>query len=222
MTKCNFCDYVFKTDEEKATHTCKYSDRLRTMRSVGGLLAFQLYKYWREKKGYSTVDEMAFIMSKYFSVFINLSIFLNKKSVPLHNHYLDFCIRTTLLPNNWYSETVYMEYLIWFEKDVPPETQYKLSKKTINILAETIECDANKVLLYLTFDEIARLVYSKNLSPWFLLFSNVFNHIYKNKLTKSELVLCDSLINRELWIDKLRSNKEVCIKIMELIKDDKF
>ncbi len=218
--KCDFCGYVYKTDDDALSHSCKYSERFQKVKTLTGLVAFELYKSWRQKKGFFTGDESTFITSKYFTVFFNLSEFMNKKSIPLRQHYLDFCIKTTLLPNNWYSETVYMEYLMTFDDTVSPELQYKISKKTINTLADMIECPPNKVLTYLNFDEIAKLLYTKNLSPWLLLFSNTFNYIYKNKLTNEERILCDRLIDRDVWIDKLRANRDISQAIIKLIKDD--
>jgi hypothetical protein len=220
--KCDFCEYVFKSEQDGKDHSCKYSERFQKVRTLTGLLAFDLYKSWRQKKGFFTGDESTFIMSKYFTVFFNLGEFMNKKSIPLRQHYLDFCIKATLLPNNWYSETVYMEYLMTFDNEVDPELQYKISKKTINSLADMIDCQPNQVLHYLNFDEIAKLVYTKNLSPWFLLFSKVFNHIYKNKLTNEERILCDRLINRDVWVEKLRANRETSQTIINLIKEDSF
>lgn len=222
IEKCKFCDYVFKDGENFTSHSCKLSDRLKKVRTANGVVAFDLYKLWRSKKGFATISPDTFISSKYFTVFINLSDFMAKKSIPLRQHYLDFCIKTTLLPNNWYSETVYMEYLLHYEHDVDPVTQYNISKKTILTLTDMIGCERNQTLSYLTFDEISKLIYSKNLSPWFLLFNNTFNNIYKHKLTKEERILCDTLINRDIWIEKLRSNKELCQTIIALIKTDKF
>lgn len=220
--KCDHCGYVYKSDQEVVEHTCKYSERFQKVKTLTGIVAFELYKSWRQKKGFFTADESTFINSKYFTVFFNLSEFMNKKSIPLRQHYLDFCIKTTLLPNNWYSESVYMEYLMTFDDTVSPELQYKISKNTINSLADMIECEPNKVLTYLNFDEIAKLIYTKNLSPWLLLFSNTFNHIYKNKLSNEERILCDRLINRETWINKLRSNRDTSQTIINLIKGDSF
>jgi len=211
--KCKYCEYVFKDEDDKLSHTCKLLDRENeSKQSKNFLVAWHLFKYWRELFGHATQSREIFIQSKYYTSFIKFCEFARNKSIPDRKHYIKFCKSKNLLPNLWRMEQVYMEYLIFFDQDVTPEKQFDISVETIDSIADVIDCKHNKVISFLNFDEVSKMVYGKKLSPWYLLFSSSFEKMYRN-LSQNERIICDSLIDREKWLKRFRDNKDV-VKII--------
>lgn len=219
---CKYCEYVYRSDEERQEHSCQFSDREKLLKNINGMRVWNLYKFWRNLNGRASPNLEAFVQSRYYSVFLNLNNFLITKNVPDSHDYIKYCSKIGLLPNNWCMSQVFLEYLIHFDKNVSPEKQFEISKRTIHTLAGIIECEDNQVLLYLTFDEIAKLVHSRNISPWYLLFSKTFDNVYNKKLSKEEKIVCDSLINREHWLAKIRNEKENVKTIIQLAQKDRI
>lgn len=216
--KCVYCDYVYKSDEERQQHSCKFLEREKEARSADGLATWNLYKYWRSLSGHRPPDYNAFIQSRYYTIFSSLLSFIRKNAMADPQHYIKFCSDLRLLPNNWCMSEAYIDYLIHFDNTVPPETQFRLSVKTISSLANIIDCKPNEVLLYLNFDEILKFIHSRALSPWYLLFSNAFDYVYNKKLTREEKVVCDSIIDRNKWLEKMRTDKESTKFIISLAR----
>jgi hypothetical protein len=72
--------------------------------------------------------------------------------------------------------------------------------------------------MYLNFDEILKFIHSRALSPWYLLFSNAFDYVYNKKLTREEKVVCDSIIDRNKWLEKMRNDKELTKRILSMAR----
>lgn len=220
--KCKYCEYVFKDEEDKLSHTCKLLDReAESKQSKNFLVAWSLFKYWRELYGQATLSREVFIQSKYYTSFIKFLDFARAKSLPDRKHYIKFCKSKNLLPNLWRVEQVYLEYLIFFDTDVSPVKQFDISVEMINSLAEFLECPHNKVISFLNFDEVSKMVYQKNLSPWYLLFSGSFEKMYRG-LTQGERIICDSLIDREKWLKLFRDNKDIVKMILNKASEIKI
>jgi hypothetical protein len=209
---------VYKSPEERDTHSCKFLEREKHARSVEGLAVWNLYKYWRSLSGHRPPNYNAFIQSRYYTIFNTLLNFTRKNSMPIPEHYIKFCSDLRLLPNNWCMSEVYIDYLIHFDNTVLPEKQFEISVNTIAKLAQIIDCKPNEVLMYLNFDEILKFIHSRGLSPWYLLFSNSFDYVYNKKLSKEEKIICDSIIDRNKWLAKMRAEKEVTKIILQLAK----
>jgi len=216
--KCVYCDYVYKSSDERINHSCKFLERDKESRSADGLAIWNLYKYWRSSCGHREPNYKAFIQSRYYTIFSSLLSFVRKNGIPDPQHYIKFCSDLKLLPNNWYMDEVYIDYLIHFDNTVPAEKQFRISMKTICNLSNIIGCKPNEVLLYLNFDEITKFIHSRALSPWYLLFSSAFDYVYNKKLTREEKVICDSIIDRNKWLEKMRNNKEVTKTILAMAK----
>lgn len=218
IEKCKHCDYVYKSTEERDTHSCKFSDREKEARTADGLAIWNLYKYWRSLSGHRPPDYNAFLQSRYYTIFTSLINFIRKNSISEPEHYIKFCSDLRLLPNNWCMDEVYIDYLIHFDNTVDPQKQFKISVKTIARLADIIDCKPNEVLLYLNFDEIMKFVYTRSISPWYLLFSSAFDYVYNKKLTKEEKIVCDSMIDRNKWLLKMRTEKDQTRQIIDLAR----
>jgi hypothetical protein len=211
---CRFCQYVFKTENDSHDHSCEGLVRFEKMKNVEGMAVFHLYKMWLSKnKSYHQPKIETFVKSRYYTIFKNLNKFLKKKNIPDKDSYLTFCIEKKLLPNTWYIDDVYYEYLIWFDNEMSAEKHFSISYNTISNIANVIDCDIKDVFKYLNFDEVSKLIHSRNISPWYLLLSKGFNRFYKN-LSKEEKIICDSLINRDVWLDKLNSRKDFLKKTL--------
>jgi hypothetical protein len=216
--KCIYCGYVYKSENDRRLHSCKFSEREKESRNADGILIWDLYKYWRSLHAHRAPNYNSFIQSRYYTIFKNLLSFVKKKGIPDPHHYVKFCSDLNILPNNWCMNDVYIDYLIHFDNTVSPEKQFKISVNTIAKLADIIDCKPNEVLLYLNFDEILKLIHCKCLSPWYLLFSNAFDYIYNKKLTMSEKIICDSVIDRNKWLEKMRTDKKTTKIILSLAK----
>lgn len=219
--KCKFCEYVFKDESERQNHSCKNYDRIKILGTVNGIASYNLFKMWRSKKKYSISGMDEFVNSRYFTVFIHLHEFMVKKSIYDSSHYIDFCISKDLLPNNWYSEDVYIEYLIFYDRTVSPIDQYKKSQEFIKRLCSIIGCSNHEVFKYLHFDEVLKMICSKNLSPWYLLLDKGFDIFYFKTITKDQKILMDAVIDRDLWRRKLTNSPSVIVEIKKLLNTSK-
>lgn len=205
---CQYCQYIFKSEYDRNTHECEGVVREKQFNSADGISAFNLYKTWMLKdKKRVTPSKISFIKSRYYTIFTNLNKFLKNKNVFDSTNYIDFCMSKKLLPNTWYMDDVYYEYLIFLDNEMSAEYNFECSLECISNIASLISCNKDEVFKYLTFDEVIKLIHSRNVSPWYLLLSKGFNNFYK-KLDPKEKIICDSLIKREKWLEKMSSRKD--------------
>lgn len=216
------CKYCGKKIAKRATferHECEKMKRYKICKTKKGMAAFDDYRYWISLKGKTVVKLGTFVDSKYFNSFIKLQSFMSEKGIPDRKLFIRYGTELKIAPMLWRSQDFYESFIKYYDTNVDPVVQVKNTLRFIVKLSELLECDITEVFDNLLATEVARLIFERRLSPWFLLFSKTFKKYLHMISDPSHHVLLTTLIDPIEWKNKFKQNKETVSRIKSMLSD---
>lgn len=214
------CKYCGKKIVKKATferHECEKMKRHKICKTRKGISAFNDYKYWLSSKGKQIKNLSTFVDSKYFNSFVQLQTFISEKGVPDRKLFIQYGIDLGISPMLWRNKDFYESFIQYYDTRVDPIVKLKISLKLMSRLSDLLECDITEVFNNLLPTEVARLIFERRLSPWFLLFSKTFKNYLHMIKDPSQHLLITTLIDPMEWKHKFAKDKETVNKIKSML-----
>lgn len=218
MFECQYCEAKFQTENGLAQHSCRSMARIKELENSNtGTQAFLLYKLWFTKRKLREPSIKSFVSSRYYNSFLKFIDFSRKVGIPDTGIYLDIMCSDNILPQHWYNQDIYNLFKSKFDSLVPPETQLRISFITIERVSKIFDCKLGDIFNYIDPIDLIKLIDSKNISPWLLLFSKKFK-IYTSTIKNPEhITLLDNAIKINSWEVIIRQNSKSIENIKKYI-----
>lgn len=219
---CKYCDFKTVKEEKHTAHNCKVMQKMRIMEMQIGKNAFRYYLFWRNLNSYKTVDRNGFMNSRYFTCFITFVEYANKMHLPDVLDYIKYVTTAAILPQHWYNDNIYDEYIKFYDKTKTPYDHVEVSIKTLSALSRIFECEISTVFDHIRPGEMFKLLQARKLSPWLLLLSPKFKDFLLFKVSKEQNIIIQNIINPTVWRLKFNENLEDVKKIKKYVTDFKL
>lgn len=203
---CEYCGSSFVNAKNLEKHLCDNKKKSLIVQSKLGKSAFIDYKIWRQKRGYAAATNYSFLTSRYFKSFINFVEFSKEKLIPDKEGYINLMIEKNVEPSHWTRAEYYDYYKEMFDKIYSPIKQYEMSLDYLMRLSNAANCKLSEILDNVPPIDLMKLISSRKLSPWLLLFMNSFQDLLKYKLSTENKLLMNAIINFDIWKNKLSKN----------------
>lgn len=218
--ECQYCQKKLLKKSAYDQHMCRQKERHLFVKTPAGKSAYELYVYWRNINGRSTVSVDTFIASRYYTSFNKFQKFVKNVGLPEPKMYIEFVNAKGLLPNTWLNIELYDAYVDYFDNTISPSKLAELTLKTIYTLANIFECEISEVFDNLEVHEVAQLINERKLSPWILLnaksFIKFLNRISKDK---QDVILLNSVLDSETWYNKFSKDPKSVNKMRQVCKE---
>lgn len=212
--ECEYCSKRYVSEKVFAKHKCKEKTRWLGIDSKQTRSAYFCYIKWLGYRGFSNNNtKIGFLESKYFDAFGRFVKYASDMMLPDRLGYIKFMVEKQFLPVSWCMDEVYLLYMENFEKLYTPMQQVEISIETISTCARILDCNLHEIWEYLHFAEVLKMIESKKLSPWFLLYCDTFME-YIKKCSRDEKIRFDAVIEKDKWLALFRENPEIVTSII--------
>lgn len=219
MYECEHCKKTYITERYYTKHfkSCRPLLRKTELETVVGSSAFKFFKRWLATKQCMNIEIETFISSRYYNSFIRFAKFIINRKIGDVDLYFNHVIKHKMEPTIWSNQIVYSSYLKMID-ELDPISSIKYSIKTIVRLSRIFDCEPTEVSTRLYINEIIELLYSRHITPWFLLNCKDINSILTNpNITKDQHILLEAFINPKKWNKKFKKFDKEVIEIKEYL-----
>jgi hypothetical protein len=192
---------------------------MEELETKSGITAFLYYKVWFKKRNLFEPKISSFISSRYYNSFFKFVLFVNKVGIPDPTLYIEIMSSENILPSHWYNEDIYNFFKSRYDDDISPKTHVRITLTIMSKLSRILNCEINEIFNHIEPIDLARLIETKNISPWVLLFSPKFKHFFANKLNNEEKKIIEQTININLWKLIIEKNRKYIPEIKKYIED---
>lgn len=218
MKSCEYCLKNFTNDKKFELHSCKEKERAEYVKTIEGTKAYNIFKEWIRLRHYSNDNINTFLNSKYFTSFKRFVEFIRKKDIVSVDIYMEFVVNKGLSPNTWHDDLVFDAFIKYLDNEKPMNSVI-IGLQTLNKYATKFNCKIDRVLYKLYPNEYINLLQKRQLTPWLLLNTKGFlDYLSITKFTKEQIIIINSLIPDDIWIDKLNNNPIIVDKILVYTK----
>lgn len=217
MFECSYCDAKFLTEKRFNSHKCRNKDRALELESPQGMSAFKYYLAWFKYRHLKEPSKDTFINSKYYNALFSFVKYAKKMGIPDTNIYIQFMSRENILPSHWYNDDIYKFFIDYFDNDCDPQIHARVTLKSMDRLANHFQCKICEVFDHLRGADVIKLVQSRNLSPWILLFSKRFAEYLESETTTEEQKLIEQAVSLSKWKIILEAKRNHIPEIREYI-----
>jgi len=207
------------TEQKFNRHNCVEKIRSELLSTPLGFNAFNIYNLWLQARKLCPKDKDVFISSKYFNAFIRFVEYQKKQQIPKLNQFIEFCVGKVYEPYSWCSFDVYQNFINEYIANLSPMESFYLSVETIDNLAEKFDLKYIEVFEVLPCSLLIKHVASYNISPWYILNSQLFSKCYNTRLNSEQKMLLNTLIPIQSWNNIFAANSSKVSQIKKVIAE---
>lgn len=207
------------TETRYIAHECKQMKRLKEFQSPTGQAAWHYYQLWMRKQRRVVHKSSSFLDSKFFRTFINFAGFVKRVDLPAVEKFIWLMVEKKYPPTLWSSDDAYVLFLEFLDHKTTPEEQFTLSLQTLFKQATTADVDIKDVFDVIHPNDLIHLVRKRRLSPWLLLNSTSFKHMFATKMSDEQRIILESLIRPDHWYQQFDEHKEYREKVKEMLEE---
>ena len=220
---CEYCRQDFKRQINFDKHECDAKVKFNYLKSAQGQAAFHYYKEWLKlHKHNGKVSEDTFLSSRYFISFQKFMIYANKMLLPNRQAFIVYMISLNILPTFWCSDELYVRYIENYDQVFAPLDQAEETVQTLYELSRIFDCKVDKVFEHLEAGDCIKLLKTRRLSPWIVLFSSLFAKYLQTKFNQEQQNLIQAVIDPRLWSDKFKNAPEDVNQMKQIVKELKL
>ncbi len=220
--ECDYCGKKLTTEARLAKHNCKQKQRHLFLKTQKGKAAYFAYGSWMAAMGRKTPPLSTFAESKYFDTFKEFITYSNSVGLPDRKAFIGYMVSKSIDPTVWMTPDMYDDFIHYFDESKTPMELCEISLSTLLDLSEIFECDLGEVFTHMYTSDIMKLVISRKLSPWLLLFSEGFMDHMKFDTTSEQKILINAVIDYKVWREKFKENPEAVEEIKAIIHEFKI
>lgn len=199
MFECEYCSARFLTEEQYTAHSCRTKERVAGLTTTKGMKAFKCYQLWFRARGFRPPEKRAFASSKLYNVFFRYVDFSRRMGIPDDKIYIGIMATDNILPQHWYNDDIYRYAMKQFDKDFEPKVHTRITLVTLDKLSRKFDCEISEVFDHLRPTDVAKLIQSRNFSPWVLLLSPRFKKYLQSETSREERGIISSAMNLNHW-----------------------
>jgi phage FluMu protein Com len=216
ILKCDFCDKVFKRENNYLKHKCEKMKRYDIFKTPVGHLAYLTFNQWRKISGHPPITVEVFTKSRYFNAFVKFAEFARSRAIPDKIGYIALMVEKQLLPFNWCDYEVYDYFIKTFDTEYSIDQKVDLSVETIVDIARKYECETAQIFENIQPLQVLKYITSRKLSPWLLLASNKFIEFMMYKTDKEQRMLFNQFVNVSEWKKYFMENPDKVTEIKNI------
>lgn len=217
--ECSYCNQQFVLESRFLKHYCREMQRADEFKTPIGQAAWSFYKQWMKAHKRTVHKSESFLNSKYYKAFVDFARFVKRVGLPRPETFIWLMKERKISPTLWTNDEVYSMYLEFLDRKSSPLTQASITIDTLFKIADTIDINVDQIFDILTANEILQFIRKRQMSPWFLLHSKKFREFIKNKITKEEQTIFESMVRPSYWKEKFRKYPEDVEKIRRYVKE---
>lgn len=206
--KCSHCHHSFVHEDRLLRHKCKQMIRKEEFESPIGQAAWLHYQTWMKSAHKMVPPVKSFLHSKFFNAFVRYAKFVKDVRIPDPELYIRFMIQLDIPPVMFTSDQIYSAFLIHMDKKVPAVKNAKITIDTLFNLAEDNDIDITDVFSTIDPNDIIQLVRQRKLSAWLLLRSKKFLVMCRDRMSRDQRILLETIIIPKIWAQKLKDHPE--------------
>lgn len=216
--QCKFCEKRFIKESWYLAHKCKQMRRAETLQSVDGQAAWDTYQTWMlfQKKVVSRTE--SFIDSRFFNSLLKFVKWSRDVGIPDRKIFIRFMVEQNISPLIWTNDEIYTSFLEYFDLRVAPLDHVRIAVDTLLDLCEEYECEASHIFEKIDPNVVIINLRQRKLSPWLLLNSKAFRHMFANRTTEHQKIVLQTLIRYDHWKKQFDKNKSVLDEIKIIIQ----
>lgn len=220
QVKCEFCNKFFLS-EEIEDHSCLKKKRLKSREKKEFIVAYQVYKIYKEfnsygKKKETTITE--FVKFRYYNTFIKFGVFMVKLGPRELAQYTRYLCKECVAFADWRKLDTYNNWLI---KRNAAEDVISASERGIKLMMEweqTTERGEWFDFFRLVNTELAiEFIFAGRLSPW-LLFSGLANSLLE-RMSEEQLVKIADNLDVIYWQKEITENFDELEYVKKVYKE---
>ncbi len=200
---CKACHKVFVRENAYMVHNCKQMKREAELKTQLGQTAWDYYQTWMKCKKRIPPSATAFMSSNYFRTFMNFAKFVKQIKLPGPDKFIKLMVHKDYPPSMWTMDEIYTQYIDFLDSTIDPTNVVLQSIDTLLKYADNLN-DVSEVFDRINPNELLQLIRVRQLSPWLLLYSKKFGHMWKTRLNNEQQSIMESLIHIDNWGDKLQ------------------
>lgn len=211
--ECTYCSKQYVREDAYMKHRCKEMDRADEIKTPIGQAAYLHYSTWMNmnKRRAPTIE--VFTTSRFYVFFIKFAGYIKRVSIPDVESFISLMVERDLSPSLWLHDKVYVLYIEHLDRKVGPMRQATTTINTLFKIADAAQCDVSEIFNHMHPAEVIQLIRQRRLSPWILLNSQKFKHLYASSGEDHRSVF-EELIRPMFW--KIRFDKNP--KVVSLMK----
>lgn len=217
--KCRFCGKQFVREHNYLAHKCKEMKRDEELRTPQGQTALNYYQLWMRTMKRNPPSASAFLTSRYYRTFMNFVEFSRNVDLPKPEKFIWLMVQKDLPPTIWTTDDAYTTYLEFLDRKTSPMDQASMSIETLISVADRKEIPICDVFGVLTAQDIIHMLRTRRLSPWLLLFSKKFKHLFANETNIDQRLIIENLVRPEYWGDKMEEHADTVKTIKMLVAE---
>jgi hypothetical protein len=161
----------------------------------------------------------SFLTSKYFRTFINFTQFAKRVDLPRPDKFIWLMVQKGFTPTMWMNDDVYSIYIEFLDIGAEPIEQAKLSIQTLLAYSDKHEIDVSQVFVQMPMHDIIRMIHTRKLSPWLLLFSKTFRHALMNRANDEQKIILENLIRPDYWMTQFEKRPQEVATVKRLVAE---
>lgn len=217
--ECEYCHKKLTTQARLDKHNCRPKKRHLFLKTQKGKSAYFVYSTWMNEQGHKAPSIDTFAESKFFDAISEFVNYSNSVGLPDRKAFIVYATDRRILPYSWTSPDLYNEFIQFFDEAKTPMEMCQISLSTILDLSEIFECDVSEVFEHMYTSDIMKLVISRKLSPWLLLFSTGFMNHIKFDATAEQKIMINTVIDYKQWAEKFKENVEAVREIKKIVNE---
>jgi hypothetical protein len=216
--KCQFCGKHFVHEGWYLKHQCEQMKRDQDMRTPQGQAAWRFYQLWLTKNRKKARNVDTFMTSRFYNAFIKFTEFVHRTGLPEPDTFIGFMVRKNYDPFMWTDSRIYRAYLEYLDRQGDPWNRIETTIKTIKRYTNSVDCKPSEIFDFISSSELVHKIYSRELSPWFLLTSQRFMNYYRTKLNHDEKLRVDTVIRPKFWRERFDKNPNIVKDVQNIVK----
>jgi hypothetical protein len=214
---CKFCHSVFVLENRYLQHKCKQMKRYEEMQSPDGQAALNYYQLWMRNMKRLPPPAASFLTSKYFRTFITFTQFAKRVDLPRPDKFIWLMVQKEYPPTMWMNDDVYSIYIEFLDLGEQPVDQARRSIDTLITYTDKHEIDLSQVFIEMPMHDIIRMLHTRKLSPWLLLFSKTFKHAIVTRASDEQKIILENLIRPDYWLLQFDKRPQEVATIKRLV-----
>lgn len=215
---CKWCQKSFVHEDRYIRHKCDQMKKFEELQSPTGQAAYQYYQQWMRSNNRMPPPAQTFLTSKFFRTFVNFATFVKKVHLPYTDKFIWLMKEKDIPPTIWTNDQVYTMFLEFIDHKTTPLEQLKTTVNTLFRYSEKHEIDVSECFKHMSANDVIIMLRTRQLSPWFLLFSKEFKDLLLQRTSPEQKVIIETLIRPDFWADRIAENQQYVEQIKKCVR----
>jgi hypothetical protein len=203
---CDHCKKEFVKETSIEVHLCEPKRRTLAREEPVNRLGFQAFVHFYQTHQNGKIKTyQEFCASSYYKAFVKFGNYCISTRVINPSRYMDWLLKQQKKIDNWCSDRVYTEYLIWY---LPTEAVDDALSRAIEQSIqwqEKTQSPAHDMLRYGNANALCYDITSGRLSPW-AIYNCESGVSFLSQLSKEQVAMTWSYINSDTWQKKFQDS----------------